>query len=851
MSRMPHRIIIGLAVLLMALVGGHVQGAGRTVRVGVYQNQPKIFLDEAGRPAGFFIELLDGIAAREGWTLAYTPCEWAACLAALEAGTLDLMPDVAYSTTRDMKYDFHRIPVAESWSQVYASPRTPVDGINDLDGRRVAVLRDSIQQTVFQQYMRGFGYEVTIVPTDSLAEAFELAANGAADAAIASSFFGNYFYQSYRLVKTPIVFNMATLHYATAQGRNADLLQAIDQHLGAWLTEANSPYYTALSRWTQQAPAYRVPQAFYWGIGIAGGLLALALGVILLLRRQVRVRTRHLEQANAALRESEQRYQLISTAASDYMFSSRVDASGALALEWVAGAFEPITGYTPEEYVAHGGWRAALHPDDLAVDDRDIEKLRANQPVVTEIRTLTRRGDVRWVRVYAHPVMDAARGSLTGIHGAVQDVTERVRADAEIRRRSEEFAALYEISGDLAAQHELPTLLHKIVGHTARLLAAPDAIIYLYDAAHDEFELAAAQQPIQPLGTRFPAHVGASGLVLQTRQPVIVNDYQTWEHRRAEVAGSGLRAVAQVPMIYGDKIIGVLGIGEFGKERTFSEAEVHLLQLLATQAASAVHNARLYEQILRYTAELEQRVVERTRELAGAKERAESADRLKSAFLATMSHELRTPLNSIIGFTGLLLMEMVGPLNPEQTKQLGMVQESARHLLALINDVLDISKIEAGQFELAHERFDMRAALQRSIDKFQPLADKKGLALTATIAPEVGSVVGDQRRVEQIMLNLLSNAVKFTDQGQVGMQCVVEGGLLIVSVSDSGIGIKAEHLEKLFQPFRQLDMGIARQHEGTGLGLSICKRLVEAMGGSIWVTSEWGRGSRFTFTLPL
>ena len=260
---------------------------------------------------------------------------------------------------------------------------------------------------------------------------------------------------------------------------------------------------------------------------------------------------------------------------------------------------------------------------------------------------------------------------------------------------------------------------------------------------------------------------------------------------------------------------------------------------------------RLHEDLQRHTAELEDRVAERTAELAVALDHAEESDRLKSAFLATMSHELRTPLNSILGFTGILLMGLVGSLTGEQEKQLTMVQDSARHLLELINDVLDISKIEAGQIELARDPFDMRTAIQKSLEKIAPLAEKKGLTVTSEIAPPVGQVVGDRRRMEQILINLLSNAVKFTERGEVRIESLVEQGWLVTRVTDTGIGIRPEDLDTLFKPFRQVDTGITRQHEGTGLGLSICKRLVEAMGGRIQAESEWGKGSRFTFTLPL
>jgi len=238
-------------------------------------------------------------------------------------------------------------------------------------------------------------------------------------------------------------------------------------------------------------------------------------------------------------------------------------------------------------------------------------------------------------------------------------------------------------------------------------------------------------------------------------------------------------------------------------------------------------------------------------ELVEARDAAESANRVKSAFLASMSHELRTPLNSIIGFTGIILNELAGPLNLEQKKQLKMVKGSSHHLLNLINDVLDISKIEAGEVEISKEAFNIRQVIDQVVESLRPLAEQKGLSLFVQIDLDIDVVVSDERRIRQILINLVNNAVKFTEEGGVKIACQRQDSAIEVRVTDTGIGIREEDMGKLFKPFQQLDVGTARRYEGTGLGLSVCKRILEMLGGGIWVESQFGKGSTFAFTLPL
>jgi len=266
----------------------------------------------------------------------------------------------------------------------------------------------------------------------------------------------------------------------------------------------------------------------------------------------------------------------------------------------------------------------------------------------------------------------------------------------------------------------------------------------------------------------------------------------------------------------------------------------------------------MVEQLKLYHDHLEKMVKERTSELREKTIEVEQAnihlreiDRLKSIFLSSMSHELRTPLNSIIGFTGIILQGMSGKVNKKQRKQLTMVKNSSNHLLSLINDILDISKIEAGKVELSLEEFSLDDVVREVVENFSTAASEKGLELLTEMPQEI-MLFSDRRRMSQVLMNLVSNAIKFTDRGSIKIaDKIPEDNNLEIRVIDTGGGIKQEDMDKLFKPFQQIDVSLNNKHEGTGLGLYLTKILVTLMGGDISVKSEYGRGSEFTLTIPL
>jgi signal transduction histidine kinase len=298
------------------------------------------------------------------------------------------------------------------------------------------------------------------------------------------------------------------------------------------------------------------------------------------------------------------------------------------------------------------------------------------------------------------------------------------------------------------------------------------------------------------------------------------------------VAELGIRSAVAVPLLRDGSAVGTIS-ARHRQADAFSERQIELLKTFADQAVIAIENVRLFHEI-----------EDKSREL-------ELANRHKSEFLANMSHELRTPLNAIIGFSDVLLTRMFGELDAKQEEYLNDILSSGKHLLDLINDILDLSKVEAGRMELEPSEFSLTEAVRNSVTMVRERAANHGIAISYAVSPEAGEVEADERKVKQVLFNLLSNAVKFTpDGGQVSVKAWREGEDVWVAVADTGVGIAAGDLELIFEEFRQVGDSAGRTHEGTGLGLTLTKKLVELHGGRISVESEPGKGSTFMFTLP-
>jgi signal transduction histidine kinase len=424
-----------------------------------------------------------------------------------------------------------------------------------------------------------------------------------------------------------------------------------------------------------------------------------------------------------------------------------------------------------------------------------------------------------------------------------------------LRRKVVETRTLYEVGQEITGQVALEPTLRLIVDRARAILQAEASLLALRQDGSDIFAMQAFSGPVTEALTKlsFSLGEGLGGRVVAAGSPMMVGDYLVEFHDSpflVIVREAGIRSSVAVPLKAHDRVIGVLYVGSREPQR-FGEEEQQLLSALADQAAIAIENAKLYEDVRRHAGELEAKVEARTTELQEVNRELHEASRHKSQFLANMSHELRTPLNAILGYTELIVDNVYGEVPDKIRDVLQRVQNSGRHLLGLINDVLDLSKIEAGQFTLSLSDYSMQQVVQTVVVAVESLAAEKKLTLKVNVPPDLPPGKGDERRITQVLLNLVGNAIKFTEAGEVRIRAMVSDGQFLVAVSDTGPGISEADQQRIFEEFQQGDGSGTRPKGGTGLGLSIAKRIIEMQGGYMWVESTLGKGSTFWFALPV
>ncbi|MGE5059111.1 MAG: ATP-binding protein, partial [Betaproteobacteria bacterium] len=408
----------------------------------------------------------------------------------------------------------------------------------------------------------------------------------------------------------------------------------------------------------------------------------------------------------------------------------------------------------------------------------------------------------------------------------------------ELTESLQQQTATSEILGVIASSPtDAQPVLEIIAENAARVTQSEDAVIYRVEA--NALRRAAKYGPLPwgPIGEVGQAlsRGTIAGRAVIDRQTVHVADMEEFEsefpdaRRRAEY---GIRSSLATPLLREGVPIGVINVRR-KTPQPFTEKEITLLKTFADQAVIAIENVRLFQ------------------EIQDKNDQLEAANRHKSQFLANVSHELRTPLNSIIGFTRIVLRRSEGKIEPLQKENLQKVLVSSDHLLTLINELLDLAKIEAGRMEAFAETFKLDEIIRVATTTVEPLLRNGNVKLITEIAPDIPPMKTDRDKLKQCVLNLLSNAVKFTEKGEIKVAAARNNGTVKLTVSDTGIGMNQEALKYIFDEFRQADMSSTRKYGGTGLGLAIVKKFINLMGGEIVVASEVGKGSQFTITLPM
>ncbi|MCX6012703.1 MAG: PAS domain S-box protein [Chloroflexi bacterium] len=525
--------------------------------------------------------------------------------------------------------------------------------------------------------------------------------------------------------------------------------------------------------------------------------------------KRVELRTAELHKANNALLEEINERKMVEKALheSEKNFRNSLDNSPlgmAISHEiegflYVNKALLDIWGYSSLEELNAVPFKKRYTEKSCEVLRNWINRRDRHEPVTDdlEVRIITKSGEIRDLHIFRREILWNGKSQSIVIY---HDITERKMASEQLRNSAMLWQSTFDAISDAICLLDIDN----------RILRCNKSMIDITGKPEEEIQGKSCWKVVHGSETHVKdCPFDRMKHTLQKETTVIEQDSRY------------LEVVAFPQFDESEKLMGGVHIISDITERKLAEKEIE----------------NKNDQLL-----------QKTKELENANIHLQDVDRLKSIFLASMSHELRTPLNSIIGFTGILLQGLVGELNEEQKRQLNIVQGSSTHLLSLINDVLDLSKLEAGKIELTLEEFSFDSLIKEVLDIFIPMINMKRLNL-ANSYPKGIKLHSDQRRIKQVLINLLSNAVKFTDKGSITVKAELKDGYLEIGVKDTGIGISKENINRLFQPFQQVDIALTKKHEGTGLGLYLSKKLANFMGGDITVKSEFGKGSEFVYTI--
>lgn len=783
--------------MLSVFFGSVVDSAANTtvpVRVGLYENRPKIYMDEADVAAGFFPALIDGIARREGWDVKYVPGSWPECMERLERGEIDLMPDVAMTPERRDVYTFSDETALISWAVVYARSGLNVSSFFDLEDKRIALLRGSVYHTgphSLCSIMEQFNIPATFVEYDSYLEVFQGIESGAADAGVVNNIFGSYAEEKFQVERTPIVFSPSRLHFAFPKdsGRTRALKEGVDRQLREMKADATSEYHEAIDTHLYGAP-----------------------------QREMDAEVDFTAEEKAWLRAHPD----------------------------IRLGFDPE--FFPFEFLDDRGRFSGIASDYVDIlEDQFGVKMRAltgldwsevmNKVARREVDVLACVGqsaERSGYLLFSKPYCEFHRVILTRTDMPfITGVSDLAGMRVGVQKSSSHDAYLRENTGLSFTTY--PTVKEAVLALSGGKI---DALIG---------NLSSCTFWIRRLNLTNLKIAAPASSEVYTLHFAVRRDWP-------ELVGIINKCLDHISEIEQNKIqqrwVGLEYEPEATRRVAWRVAIRTTLIAAVVLGAAMLWLGRLKQEISRRK-KVEAELLYFADELTEANVKLEEMDRLKNMFIASVSHELRTPLNSIIGFSGVLLKGMTGELTEKQKDQLSRIHSSARHLLELITDIIDISKIEAGAVDVHPASFLLQEVITECEDSIQPQLAAKPLSLSTDI-PENVELHTDRKRLRQCLLNYLSNAVKYSEQGDIRVTVRrLSDDRIRISVSDTGIGIAEDDIPRLFQPFERMDSHLRVKAGGTGLGLYLTRKIVtDILQGEIHVESVKGQGSVFSLTIP-